>query len=275
MDKEIIINTHKKVGLALGSGGVRGLAHIGVIRTLLQHHIPINCISGSSIGAWIGAHYSLYTDIKKTEEYTTGKKKEKLYSFLEPTISGGLVKGQKIELMLDQWLDGSSFDDLKIPLKVAATDFLNGSKVSFDQGKLSTILHASMAVPGIFKPVIIDDKVLIDGGVSNPVPVDLAQELGADIVIAVNLDYYAGFNKISQKSISYGNVADGAVRIMRHYLALSACQNADFIIQPDLQRFSSWTSYFSKNNNNDEIIRLAAEETEKIIPALKDLLQDE
>lgn len=264
------MENRKKVGLALGSGGVRGFAHIGVIKALLKNNIPIDCISGCSVGAWIGAHFALYKDIKKTADFTVGRRKEKLFSFLELSISGGLVRGKKFETLLDDWLDDASFDDLKIPFKVAATNFLNCEKVSFSKGKLAPIVRASMAVPGFFKPVVIKDKVLIDGGISNPVPVDLVQELGAEVIIAVNLDFFAGFPNTSPKDIGYMNLADGTINIMRHHLAQYSCRGADFIIQPELRDFSSWSNYFSSNNDNEKIIKLAQEATEKIIPALKE-----
>ena len=185
------MESRKKVGLALGSGGVRGLAHIGVLKALLKHNIPIDYLAGSSIGAWVAAHFSLYGDIAKTEDFTVGKKKEKFLSFLEPNMSGGLVKGEKIEMLLDEWLGGSSFSDLKIPLKIVATNIISGQKVIFTEGKLATVVRASMAVPGLFKPVIINNQSLVDGGISDPVPVDLLRESGAEIIIAVNLDFFS------------------------------------------------------------------------------------
>lgn len=264
-----IKGNRKKLGLALGSGGVRGLAHIGVIKTLLKHNIPIDFIAGASIGAWVGAHFALYQDIEKTADFTVGKKKEKLLSFLEPTLSGALIGGDKLETLFDLWLEGASFEDLKIPLKIAATDLITGNKVSFSSGKLAKIIRASMAVPGFFKPVVFEDKILVDAGVSNPVPVDLAKELGADVVLAVNLDFFSGFPNMSPKDFSYMNFASGTLNIMRHHLTQYACEKADFIIEPPLRVFSSWSSYFKSNNNDEEIIKVAEIETEKIIPALK------
>jgi len=258
----------KTVGLALGSGGVRGLAHIGVIKVLLKHNIPIDYISGASIGAWVGAHYALYQDIEKTADFTAGKKKEKLLSFLELTMSGGLVKGEKVEALLNGWLDGATFADLKIPLKIAATDLISGNKIVFSEGKLAPAVRASMSVPGIFKPVIFEHRALVDGGLSNPVPVDLVKELGAEVVIAVNLDFFPGFDNVLPKDVGYGNLADGTINIMRHHLARYSCANADFIIEPSLRDYSSWSNYFM-NNFDGKAITLAEEETEKIIPALK------
>lgn len=263
------MKNRKTVGLALGSGGVRGLAHIGVIKALIKHKIPIDYISGASIGAWVGAHFALYKDIEKTADFTAGKKKEKLISFLEPNMSGGLVKGDKLETLLNDWLDDTTFADLKIPLKIAATDLISGNKIVCSEGRLAPAIRSSISVPGVFRPVIFEHRALVDGGISNPVPVDLVKELGAEIVVAVNLDFFAGFDNILPKDVGYMNVAEGTVNIMRHHLAQYSCVGADFIIQPPLRDYSSWSSYFI-NNNDSKIINLAMEETEKIIPALKD-----
>lgn len=263
------MNNRKTLGLALGSGGVKGLAHIGVIRTLLKHNIPIDYIAGSSIGSWVGAHFALYQDIEKTADFTAGKKKEKLYSFLEPNLSGGLVKGDKLESLLNDWLGGANFADVKIPFKVAATDLLSGKKVIFNSGKLSSAVRASISVPGFLKPVFAGDEALVDAGISNPVPVDLVKDLGAEIVLAVNLDFFPGFEDVKNTDLGYLNVADGVISIMRHHLAQYSCRGADFIIEPPLKDFSSWSSYFI-NNNDQKIIALAEEETEKIIPQLKE-----
>ena len=125
------MTSRKTVGLALGSGGVRGIAHIGVIKTLIKHGIPIDYMAGSSIGAWVACHFALFLDIDKTSEFTIGKKREKLISFLELTRRGGLVKGLKLEAFLEEWFEGKDFSDLKIPVKVAGTDIVNGEKIVF------------------------------------------------------------------------------------------------------------------------------------------------
>ena len=262
------MKNRKTIGLALGSGGVRGLAHIGVIKTLIKHGIPIDYLSGASIGSWVAAHFALYQNIELTADFTAGKKKEKLFSFLELTFDGGLIKGKKVQDLLDDWLANASFSELKIPLKIAATDLVTGEKVIFSDGKLATAVRASMTVPGVFKPVVVENRILVDGGLSNPVPVDLVKDMGADIVIAVNLDYFESSPNEVPKKFGFHDVGLGTMRIMKHYLAQYSCQGADFIIQPSLKNFTSTKDYFL-NDNDGAIIRLMEEETEKIIPALK------
>lgn len=265
------MESRKKVGLAFGSGAVRGLAHIGVIKTLLKHDIPIDFISGSSIGAWVGAHYALYKDIEKTAELTVGKKKEKLLSFLEPSLSGGLIKGEKVEALLDGWLGISYFKDVKIPVRVVATDLVRGEPVVFSSGRLGFAVRASMAIPGLFAPIKHEDKILVDGGVSNPVPDDVVKNMGADIVIAVNLDNFQGQELFDGNNLKLNKIAIRSAEVMRHYLSQYSIKNADIIIRPKLRKYSSWREYFMKDIGG-EIVRIGAEETEKFIPRIKELL---
>lgn len=264
----------KKIGLALGSGAVRGLAHIGVIRTLLHHAIPIDYIAGTSIGAWVGAHYALFADIEKTETFTIGKKKEKLLSFLEPSMSGGLVKGKKLERLLDEWLDGRSFHNTKIPINVVATDLVQGSEVVFDSGNLAFAVRASMAIPGLFQPITHAGKILVDGGLCNPVPDNVVRRMGADIVIAVNLDYFQEQEGFTEGDRSLNKIVVRTGEIMRHFLAHYSMKSADIIIQPKLKKYSSWREYFM-NDIGSEIVALGAQEMEKAIPALQKLITRE
>lgn len=260
----------KTIGLALGSGAVRGFAHIGVIKTLVKHNIPIDYISGSSIGSWVGAYYSLYQDIEKLEEFTIGKRKEKFLSFLEPTLSGGIVKGERLQTMLDGWLGRASFSDLKIPLDTVATDLISGKQVIFNQGNLALAIRASMAVPGVFRPVKFGKMLLVDGGISNPVPDDLVKNMGADIVIAVNLDNRDNFKYI-EKRLDFAAVAVRTIEIMRQNLADYSIQYSDIIIKPDLAKYSSWAKYFLSGQGR-QIVSIGEKETEKIIPQLKKLI---
>jgi NTE family protein len=261
----------KKVGLALGSGAVRGLIHVGVLKTLIKHKIPIDFIAGSSIGSWVGAHYSIYKDIDKLEELTVGKKWEKLKTFLELSWSGGLVGGKKLEKLLNEWLGGANFKNCQIPLKIVATDLVKGETVTFQEGSLTRAVQASMAVPGVFKPIRFKNRILVDAGISNPVPDDLVKEMGADIVIAVNLDNFQDIQK--KKYTRFSDVGLRTAEIMRHYLAVHCMQDVDFIVQPNLSKYASWSDYFTKKDMGREIVEIGERETEKIIPAIKKALQ--
>jgi len=261
----------KKVGLALGSGAVRGMIHIGVLKTLVKHKIPIDFIAGSSIGAWVGAHYALFQNVELLEKVTVENKWEKLVCFLEPCLSGGMVKGDKLEKLLNEWLKNSRFKDTKIPLRIMATDLIKGDEVIFKSGSLTKAVQASMAVPGVFKPIFYKNKFLVDAGVCNPVPDEIVREMGADIVIAVNLDNFQ-----DDRVKNYTKVSDVALRtaeVMRHHLAKNTLNDADIIIQPPLGKYSNWSDYFIKKDMAREIVQIGVEETEKIIPHLKTLLK--
>ena len=192
-------NNRKTVGLALGSGGIKGLAHVGAIKALKRHNIPIDYIAGTSIGAWVGAHYAIYKDIKKLETFTLGKKKEKLHSMFELTLKGGFIKGNKVQHLFEQWLEDAEFQNAQIPLRIVATELINGGEIVFSTGKIAPALRASMGVPSIFAPFEYNDMILVDGGICNPVPADIVRKMGADIVISVNLDNYRLKNLFEKK----------------------------------------------------------------------------
>lgn len=262
----------KTVGLALGSGGIRGLAHVGVIKTLLKHHIPIDFIAGSSIGAWVGANYALFQDIQRLEEFTVNKKEEKLRTLFEPSLKGGFIGGERTRALLLEWLEDASFEETQIPLSVIATDLYKRESVVYSSAALVPAVQASMAVPGLFKPVSYHGRVLIDGGVSNPVPSDVVKRMGADIVIAVNLDRIPEDSEEPTTGLGFLSVASRTIEIMRYHLANASIHSADVVIEPLVQSYSSWAQYFTKDVG-PEIVAIGEKETEKIIPELKKLLR--
>jgi NTE family protein len=178
-----------KFGLALGSGSARGLAHVGVIQVLKAYDIPIDMIAGTSIGSVIGSIYAAGASIDQLEEAALSMKKSTTLFLMDPTLPhSGLINGKKIEEMLnDLALKDKTFDDLNIPFAAVATEIENGAEVIINQGKLIDAVRASISVPGIFTPLKYQDYYLVDGGLVNPVPVNVAQKMGADIIIAVSL----------------------------------------------------------------------------------------
>ncbi len=264
---------NKKVGLALGSGGVRGLAHVGVIKALVENNIPIDLIAGSSIGSWVGAHYALFQDVELLRDFTVGKKKEKLLSFLELKLRGGLVGGNKLESMLDVWLNHANFTDLKIPMAITTTDLISGEQYIFKTGNLAFACRASMAVPGVFRPVVFEGKLLADGGISDPVPDDLLKQMGADIIISVNLDHRGELNLNIQKP----KLIDISIRTMdllRQNLSKLSMQYSDIIIEPNLSQYSKWSDYFLKKSEN-QIVEAGWHETNKKIKDILSLLRND
>src|SRR3989344_1593617 len=177
----------KKIGVALSGGGMKGLAHIGVLKILEDYKIPIDMISGTSMGAVIGALYSAEPNAKKLEKEVM---KENLGGFFDYTLSRhGIIRGKKIEEYLDKKLEKIDFKELKIPLYVTACDLEKNREIIFHKGDVAKAVRASISIPGIFIPVENNHKILVDGGLIDPIPVDILRKFGADIVIAVNVDY--------------------------------------------------------------------------------------
>ncbi len=177
-----------KVGLALGSGSARGLVHIGVIKTLKENDIPIDYIAGTSIGALISAYYALYSEINKLEDIALKLTKNDLIKLIDlNSPKKALIKGIKIKKFFSEIIDDKSFSDIKIPLTIITTDLESGEEVKINNGKLIDAIQASISLPGIFSPIKLHGKLLVDGGVINPTPINVVKEMGADIIIGVDL----------------------------------------------------------------------------------------
>lgn len=262
------------VGLALGSGGAKGLAHIGVIKTLEKYEIPINFIAGSSMGALIGAYYASHRDSKKLEEIALSFNKRKGFSLFDPTFRGGLIKGKKIEGYINELLDKESFEKLSIPFSAIATDFVTAEPVIIERGDLIQAVRASISVPSFFQPVSYQGRLLADGGLSNPVPVEVVRKMGADIVIAVNLDsVYIKEHEKKETMPSLSDLPLHSVNILRYHLALHSAKTADVIITPTvyLKGLIGWNDFFDTERAK-EIIKIGEEATEKIIPDIQKLI---
>lgn len=181
-----IFSSPKKIGLALGSGAARGMAHIGVLKVLEQEQIPISAVSGTSIGALIGALYAAGVPVSEMEEIAKSVDWKKIARWVDPRVPvSGLIDGKRITRFFEELLPVRNFSDLKIPLAMLATDVETGESIVLKQGDLLTALRASIAFPGIFTPVNIGNRFLVDGGLCHPVPVHLLKDLGANAVIGV------------------------------------------------------------------------------------------
>jgi len=264
----------KKVGLALGSGGPKGLVHIGVLKVLLANNIPIDFISGCSIGAWVGAHYALFQDIVSLEKEMVYDYKEKLWSLFDFSLSGGLIKGDKVSAVIIKRFGKKTFKDLNIPFQTVAVDLLSGKCDVLKGGMLAPAVQASMAVPALFKPVRIGDKYYVDGGIADPVPDELVRNMGADIVISVNLDNCLGKNRFNEKDLSsVAKVSARSLDIIRHNLARATLNSSDVVISPCLpiSEYSYWRQYFLGKMGVD-LVKLGEKEARKMLPKIKALL---
>ncbi len=177
-----------KTGIALGGGGAKGLAHIGVIKVLEENGIVPHIVSGTSIGALIGALYLLRGDIRAVESFALGFENSNLYPYLAPRPSiSGLISEKKIQAFLKDIFAGKRFEDLPLPFFCPASDIRHGREVMFSRGMLLQAVRASISIPVIFKPVRWRRNYLVDGGLINPVPVDVLKRNGSDFTIAVNV----------------------------------------------------------------------------------------
>lgn len=177
-----------KVGLVLGSGGARGIAHIGVLKVLEKNNIQIDYIAGVSAGALIGAYYALNTETDGIEKIALKTTKRELLTLIDPSNpKRALIKGNKIKNFIKNILNDRDFKDIKIPLTVVVTDLEKGREIHIKKGNLTEVVRASIGIPGIFCPYKLNDKWFVDGGLINATPVDVARDMGADFVIAVDL----------------------------------------------------------------------------------------
>lgn len=262
------------IGLALGSGGVKGLAHIGVIKTLEKHGIQINFIAGSSIGALVGAHYASYKDSEKLENAAVNFDKSQAFFLLDPTLHGGIIKGKKVENLVALMLERNNFENLTIPFAAVATDFVTAQPVVIRRGDLAEAVRASISVPSFFQPVSIEEKLLADGGLSNPIPVDVVREMGAGIVIAVNLDnIYPDKPENIDAITSFSRLPIQSINILRYHLAQYAAKTADLVIEPRvyLNGIIGWNDFFNTNRVK-EIIKKGETAAEETLPKLQELI---
>ncbi len=178
-----------KIGIALGSGSARGWAHLGVFQALEEAGIPIACVAGSSIGALAGAVYTS-GNLDRLFELAPTIDWRVLASFFDPVFpKSGLVDGKKVAAFIRSHVPQTNIEELPIPFCAVATDLATGEEVRLMQGDVIEAVRASISLPGIFTPVKIGDRHLLDGGMANPVPVSVLRDMGADFVIAVDINH--------------------------------------------------------------------------------------
>ncbi len=215
------------VALALSSGGTRGFVHIGVLKAMDRHHVPISGIAGSSMGALIGALYcSGYSGLDLEEMAKSTPRKH----YMDVSVSKmGLLAGTKLHDLLLKWTHGKNLEDLAIPLKVVAVDIERAEQVTISEGGIADAVRASASIPGMFSPVRRGGRLLVDGGVLNRVPVDLAREFHAKGVVAVDTGVDLATRMTSMFDVLF-QTFDIMARELRRYERV----RADVLIQPNL-----------------------------------------
>ena len=175
------------IGLALGGGAARGFAHIGVLRTLIAHGIVPDVVVGTSIGAVVGGAYAA-GHLDTLEQWARGLQVRNILGYLDIRLNGsGLIGGEKLAAQLSASIGGTLIEELPLKFASVATEVRTGHEIWLTHGRLVEAMRASYALPGIFQPILVGDRWLVDGALVNPVPVSAARALGAEIVIAANL----------------------------------------------------------------------------------------
>ena len=232
-----------KVGLALGGGAARGLAHIGVLAVLERESIPIDMIAGTSIGGMVGALYARGQGSSVMRDMALKLNWVKILSLADLALpKSGLFGGRAVINLIKKTMGSDvKFDELSIPLSLVATDIITGEEVVIDQGSVLEGVRASISIPGIFTVAKRQGRYLVDGGLVNPVPVSVLKDMGADFTIAVNVmpDVSAGvrhFKKTGQKEWKEPNVFNVILQslyIGTHIIAKASTEGADIVINPD------------------------------------------
>ncbi len=247
-----------RVGLALGGGFARGIAHIGVLKALLDAQIPIDCIAGTSVGALIGASFATGVSLDKMQRRGAATRFADFGKWRFSRM--GFASNDRLERYLYQMSQFTRFDQCKIPLAIAATDLSTGEAVYFTEGEIGPALRASCAYPGLFLPVEHQGRILVDGFLSSPVPVDAARRLGADYVIAVWLESAGA----GEKANNMVEVISRSFSIMQRNGNASWRRKADAIIEPDVVRFA-WDDFLQ----TPQLITAGEVATRSLIPKIR------
>ncbi|HUL59731.1 MAG TPA: patatin-like phospholipase family protein [Anaeromyxobacteraceae bacterium] len=219
-----------RVALVLGGGAARGFAHVGVLHVLEDAGIPVDLIVGTSAGSLVGALYADGYGAPELERLSRDLDRDAFFDFsLAPALFGtGLARGARLERWVRDHLRSQRIEELAIPYAAVATDLDDGSVVVLDRGEVATAVRASSAVPGVFEPVQLGQRLLVDGGVVANLPVKVARARGADVVIAVDVTALSGKAKPS----SFVEVVMRAVIIMTHEGVEEAARAADVLVAP-------------------------------------------
>lgn len=244
----------RKTGLALGGGAVLGAAHIGTLRAIDEFDIEINYVSGTSIGAFVAAFFAFGKNWKEIKEIAS---ELKWIDITAISLSRyGLLSNDKLGELIIKYLGNKNIEDADIPLAIVATDITSGEKVILDKGPLADAVMASTSIPGIFNPVEINGKMLVDGGIVENVPIITIKNMGAEYVIGVDLNS-------KHKYAKPDNILDVLVNSF-HFLMQQKdklqTEDADLLIKPDLSTFNR-----SAMNQIDDLIEKGYKDSRKAL----------
>jgi len=266
-----------RVGLVLGAGGARGWAHLGVLKVLEEENVPIDMIVGSSIGSMVGCLYAYSACIQETIELVKGTlptkfmAQKRLFDYTLPLC--GIIRGSKIKRMTRDAVDRADFLDLKIPAYVMAADFHTGESVILDKGDVSEAVRASISLPGIMNPSYHQGRWLLDGGLLAPVPVDVAIQRGADIIIAVCVERgKKALPRKKMRSPGIMSVLSRTMNIVHAHVTRDFAQKADVVIYPDVEDFA-WDAFHRVSDlieTGEKACREKIDEIKKLLAMKRD-----
>jgi NTE family protein len=255
-----------RVALVLGSGGARGYAHIGVIKELEKAGVPIDLIVGASSGSIIGALYADSADADKLESIMISAHFTTFVDIHLLPGKGGIISGSSEQKFLSAHLIARNFEDLKIPMVSVATNLQNGEPVILSKGALLPAITASTALPGLVRPVHLDNLTLIDGGVAEPIPVAIAKNYHPQVIIAVNI---SGSLTNETPSFAY-SIYKTANDIMWQRFSNYSAKGADIIIQPKVGHAGTFDL-----KSKAILIKVGEEATHEALPQIKQLLHQQ
>jgi len=251
------------VALVLGGGAAKGFAHVGVIRVLEQEKIPLHMIIGTSVGSLIGGLYAANPDSFQLEWLAFKIERGDILDFSIASSRMGPVQGAALESFVGQHALVKRVEETKIPFCPVATDLNTGETVTLEKGSLAKAIHASSAIPGIFVPVTFGRRTLVDGGITDNLPCDIARARGADIVIAVSLQKDVRNYRID----SLIDVIGQSVNIMMHESSKEKMKGADVLIEPDTEGISMF-DFSQKKSLMEEGMKAARQ----ALPRIRELL---
>lgn len=247
------------IGLALSGGATHGAAHIGVLKALESEGIHPNCVAGTSAGALIGAAYCAGVPIAEIERLFLELDWPDLLRFtIKPKLS--FFDAQPLEYFLKTKIGDLKFSDLKIPFAAIACDITTGERIVLDKGPLATAIRASSAFPALFPPVEVENRILIDGGIIDNLPVEQVRAMGATLTIGSDVSRRSRKMKTPENPIE---VLFSAIYIMQDRSAYFSADDCDFLIQPDIAEYSAWGF-----KHAEKMVDAGQVATEKILPNL-------
>ncbi len=253
-----------KIGLAFGGGFARGLAHIGALKVFEEEKLPIDFIAGTSVGSVIGALYCSGISAKELEEIAAIIRFKDIGRY---TISRfGFVSNDRLAGLLNKILKVKTFEELRVPLAVAATDFVTGEAVTFREGELIDAVRASCAYPGMFLPVRVKGRLLVDGLLSYVVPAPPLKEMGADRVLAVSLSAHWCTSTVGPRHVF--DVIGQCFSIAAEKMSSAWRKDADIVIEPDISCFG-----YDDFARAADLVRVGEKATREVLPQIKQWLE--